>query len=473
MNRPNRSEQQAASSRRPDETLSRRGLWPAAAGGVASLVVPRHVLGGPGYQAPSDTLNIAGVGVGGMGRRYLRGCNSENVVALCDVDHDFAARVFRTYPKAAVYRDFRQLFDKEKEIDAVIVATPDHSHALITLAALAMGKHVYCAKPLTRTLREVRMVREAARRQKVATQMSVQSCGSDRARGTEELIRSGAIGQVTEVHVWCNHPLYPAGLRRPEETPPVPPRLDWDRWVGPAPFRPYHPAYHPWLWRSWWDFGTGTVGDMACHSLHVFYKALKLATPTLVSGSRTTMYEGPLTISLDGKETLPKLIKIPETESYSSVVTWDFPQRGEMPPVRVHWYDGGIRPHRPLELPKNLQMPKAGLLFVGDKGKLLTPPYGGTPLLLPEDRFRDFQPPPKSLRRTTEHYKEWVVACKSGGETSCDFEFGGNMTEIALLGTFAARSGRAFRWDAENLSVPDDPEIDSWVDPPYRAGWSL
>ncbi len=225
--------------------------------------MPRHVLGGSGYQSPSDTIRIAGVGVGGMGRRYIQGCASERIEVLCDIDHSFAAPIFRKYPEARVYSDYRKMFDKEeKNIDAVIVATPDQNHAVVTMEALKRGKHVYCAKPLTHTVHEARAIAAAAREAKVATQMSVQSCASDDALSTSEILLSGVIGGVSEVHVWTPHPIYPAGQVRPNDEPAVPHEFNWDMWIGPAPFRPYNRAYHPWIWRCWWDFGSGTVGDM-------------------------------------------------------------------------------------------------------------------------------------------------------------------------------------------------------------------
>jgi predicted dehydrogenase len=328
-----------------------------------------------------------------MGRRYLQACESERIVALCDVDHGFAAKVFKRYPDAKVYRDWRVLFDKEKDFDAVIVATPDHSHALVTLAALRAGKHVYCAKPLTRTISEARAVAAAAKLAKVATQTSVQSCAGDAALSTAELLLADTIGPIQEVHVWSDHPLYPAGRQRPAEAAVLPPDLDWDLWLGPAAHRPYHPAYHPWTWRAWWDFGTGTVGDMLCHAMHVFHGPLQLTSPVSVHGSRTTMHGGYFRMEPDGKEHLPPRIATPETESYSSVIAWDFPERGGLPPLRLHWYDGGMKPHRPIELDKTRPMPNAGVLYVGAKGKLLTPYSGGTPLLLPERQFSDFAPP--------------------------------------------------------------------------------
>jgi hypothetical protein len=446
----------------------------AAAAGLGALIVPRHVLGGYGYQAPSDTLRIAGVGVGGMGRRYLQGCSSERVVALCDVDHEFAAPVFRKYSSAQVYRDFREMFDKEeKNIDAVIVATPDHVHAFVTLRALRAGKHVYCAKPLTHTIYEARTVATAAREAKVATQMSVQSCASDDALSTAELLLAGVIGQVRHVHVWTDHPIYPAAQVRPKDTPSTPAKLDWELWIGPASFRPYHPAYHPWIWRCWWDFGSGTVGDMLCHAMHVYYRALQLNAPVAVDGYRTTMHGGYFVMHPDGSEDLPPRIRTPETESYSSIITWDFPERGKLPPLQMHWYDGGMRPPRPAELSPGDPMPTSGLLFVGDEGKLLTGYSGGKPRLLPEKRFRDFQTPAKTLERTAGHYQEWVSAAKGGKPANCNFELGGPMTEIAQLGTLAARFARPLVWDSGAMRITNDPEANALVNPSYRTGWSL
>lgn len=455
----------------PQSKPTRRNL---AAAGLGALIVPRRVLGGPGHQAPSDTLRIAGVGVGGMGRRYIQGCSSERIVVLCDVDHSFAAPVFRKYPEARVYRDFRQMFDKEeKNIDAVIVATPDHNHAVVMARALRAGKHVYCAKPMTHNIHEARFIRSLSREAKVATQMSVQSCASDTALSTTELLMAGVIGPIHEVHVWCDHPLYPAGLVRPPDEPAVPYNLDWDLWIGVAPYRPYHPAYHPWIWRSWWDFGSGTVSDMLCHAMHVFFKPLELTTPSRVYACRNKMHGGYFKMHADGKEDLPPLIHTPETESYSSVVSWEFPARGNHPPLAMHWYDGGMRPHRPMELDPKVPMPPEGLLFIGTKGKMLTGYYGGKVRLLPEKDFRDFEPPPKTLTRTIGHYKEWVQACKGGPPANCNFEFGGAMTEVAQLGTIAARAARVLEWDAEGMAIPNDGEANGWIHPPYREGWSL
>jgi predicted dehydrogenase len=451
--------------------VSRRA---AAASALSALIVPRHVLGGRGFQAPSDTLRIAGIGVGGMGRRYIKGCDSERIDVLCDIDHSFAAPVFRTYPGARVYSDYRQMFDKEeKNIDAVIVATPDHNHAVITMQALKRGKPVYCAKPLTHTVHEVRAIAAAARDAKVATQMSVQSCASDDALSTAEILLSGIIGNVREVHVWTPHPIYPAAQVRPADSPSVPYAFDWDMWIGPAPFRAYNPAYHPWIWRSWWDFGGGTVADMACHAMHVFHAALKLGSPRSILASRSTMYGGYFHMQPDGNERLPPKIETPETESYSNVVTWEFPERQGMPVLQMTWYDGGIRPPRPVELSFKTPMPVEGLLFVGDKGKLLSGYYGGKNRLLPEKQFSGFQPPAKTLPRTIGHYKEWVQACKTGSPTNVNFDFGSRMTEIALLGTIAARTARPLEYDSERPAITNDDEANSLLNPPYRTGWSL
>jgi len=444
----------------------------AVAASLGAMIVPRHVLGGAGYQAPSDTLRIAAVGIGGMGRRYIQGCESQRIVALCDVDHTFAAPVFRKYPAARPYRDYRVMFDKEaNNIDAVIVATPDHSHSLVTLAALGLRKHVYCAKPLTHNIAEGRKVLAAVRQAGVATQMSVQSCASDEACSTAELLMSGAIGAVREVHVWCDHPLYPAGLVRPTDQPAVPAGLDWDLWIGPAASRPYHPAYHPWIWRSWWDFGSGTVGDMLCHAMHVFFNALELGDPTLVYGSRSTMHTGVLRMEPDGREYLPPRVETPETESYSSLVSWHFPARGRHPQLAMHWYDGGLRPHRPMELDPSVALPTSGLLFIGDKGKLLSGYYGGSHRLLPEANFKDFQPPPKSLPRSSGHYTEWLDACKGGKPANCHFPLAARMNEITQLGVLAARRARVLQWDPAAMRITNDKEADALINPAYRAGW--
>lgn len=451
-----------------ENVLSRR----TAVAGLGALIVPRHVLGGAGYQAPSDTLSIVAVGVGGMGRGYLGNFKSERLLAMCDLDPEgYAARAFRAFPQAKMYRDYREMFDKEN-FDAVVIAVPDHWHAMILMESLRRRKHIYCAKPLTHTLHELRTVMEAEREAKVATQTSVQTCASDNACTTAEILMSGAIGPVREVHLWTDHPWEPAGMRRPAESPPVPKGLDWDRWLGPAPYRPYHPIYHPWNWRAWWDFGEGTVGDMACHLTNVFYNALKLGPPTVVQGRRSTMREGTFRLTAEDRDILPAQVATPEAESYSNMVTWDFPDREGMPPLRMQWYDGGLCPPRPLGMNLKAPMPVEGAMYVGEKGVLLTGERGRFSLF-PENKFRDFVPPPKTLPRSIGHYREWIEAAKGGKPTNCPFSFGGKLTELALLGTIAARTARVLEWDSKNLTFTNDSEANVLINPPYRSGYTL
>jgi len=460
--------------------VSRRGLLAGGAavlGGVGPLVVPRQVLGGEGNRPPSEKLRIAAVGISGMGGAYLAGCKGEQVVALCDLDHQRSAGVFRAYSSATRYRDFREMFDKEaSRFDALIVATPDHTHAVILMAGIKLKKHIYCAKPVTHTIGEARKIREALSAAKgLVTKTSAQSSGTEPACRTAELLTSGAIGPVRELHIWCDHPVYPCSLVRPKEAQTPPPGMDWDQWIGPAPFRPYHSAYHPANWRPWWDFGSGTVGDMGCHTLHVYFRELRLGAPSLVYACGSTRHDG-----------FFHLVSTPECQSHANIVTWQFPARGEMPPLEVHWYDGGMRPHRPLELPPSLWLPSSGLLFVGEKGKLVAGYSGGNPyrrdgkprgpsggLLLPEEKFRDFQDPPASLRRVEDHYGQWTQACKTGARTICPIEFGCEMTEMALLGALALRTGRVLQWDSQAMRVTNNEQANALVNPPYRTGWSL
>jgi predicted dehydrogenase len=459
----------ATTSRRRFLTQS-TGL--AAAVGLAPLFVPRHVLGGAGQQAPSDTLRIAAVGIGGMGQNYLEGCRSERIVALCDLDHNLSAKVFEKSPAATRYHDFREMFDREaNNFDALIIGTPDHTHTVILMAALQLGKHIYCAKPITHSIGEARRVRDAVTKAtQLVTKSSVQSSGTEEAHCTTELLNSGVIGPVRELHIWCDHPVYPCSVVRPTEQQTPPPGMDWDLWIGPASYRPYHSAYHPWRWRPWWDFGAGTVGDMGCHTFHVYFRALQLGAPDLIYGCGSTR-----------RMDFSTRIETPECQSDANIITWQFPARGELPPLQVHWYDGGMQPRRPLELNRSVTMPSMGLLFVGEYGKLLTGYTGGRPgndrglaggLLLPEEQFKDFQQPAKTLRRVPDHYGEWTRACKTGEQTVCPIEFGAEMTEMGLLGALALRTGRVLEWDADTMRVTNEDEANQWVDPPYRDGWS-
>ena len=446
--------------------VTRRHVLPAIA------ILPRHVLGGRGYTPPSDKLNLAGIGVGGMGAVYLRTCESENIVALCDVDDSYAARTFARYPAAKTYRDFRVMLEKEKGIDGVLIGTPDHTHAMIAKAAMELGKHIYCAKPMTRTIREARLLARAAREAKVATQMSVQSCASEAACATAEWVRSGVTGAVREVHVWSDRPVWPQGIERPAETPPVPRELDWNLWLGPAPQRPYHPIYHPFNWRGWYDFGTGALGDMGCHTLHVIFRALDLGHPSSVQASASFVMQPASKEDADEPWMRARRAKLGETFPHASIVTWSFPARGALPPVRLTWYDGGLKPPRPPEMAPDRELGDDGILFIGEKGVLLSGFTGG-PKLLPESRNRDFAPPPPTLPRSSGHYQEWIASCKGGPPANCNFDFGSLLTEVALLGTIAQRTGRFLAWDSENLRFLNDAEANRHIDEPRRAGWAL
>ena len=455
----------------PDARPTRRQA--AAAALAAFSIVPATVLGGHAGTAPSDKLNIAGVGVGAMGGVYVRECESQNIVALCDVDDAYAAKTFERYPNAKTYRDYREMLDKQKDIDAVIIGTPDHTHAFVAMAAMDLGKHVYCAKPLTRTVYESRLLADTAKKKKLATQMSVQSSASEDARLTEEWIQAGAGGTVKDVHVWTDRPIWPQGLARPREGMQVPKSLDWDLWLGPAPERPYHTAYHPFSWRGWVDFGTGALGDMACHAFHVVFRALDLGQPQRVSASSTRVVRHRL-VNNEGKLVIRNsVIALPETFPHSSVITWDFPARGAQPAVRMHWYDGGVKPAIPAEMPSGQTLKESGVYYVGDKGVLLTGFSGGEHVLLPEARAKDFAAPAKTKPRSEGHYMEWINACKGGPAASCEFQFGSLLAETALLGTIAARTEKNLDWDPKRLRFSNDPNASALLNPPYRKGWKL
>ena len=445
--------------------LSRRKFLAGAGVASAFMIVPRHVLGGAGFTPPSDKLNIACVGAGGQAEWDIEQLQSENFVAFCDVDWKQAAATFAKYPAVPKYRDFREMLDKENDrIDAVLVATPDHIHGPASMTAMRKGKHVYCEKPLTRTVFEARAMAHMARRAKVATQMGNQGMAFEGNRLINEWIADGAIGPVREVHVWSDRPthqgklpLYWAqGIDRPTDTPPVPDTLDWNLWLGPAPDRPYHPAYAPFAWRGWWDFGSGGLGDMGIHNIAPVFSALKLGAPTSVHASTTPVY----------KETLP----------VASVVHYEFPARGNMPPVKLHWYDGGIIPARPDELEDHRELSREdGTIFVGDRGKILVEGWGGeSPRLIPETRMQAYQQPAKTLPRSMGHHKEWIEACKGHGTTRSNFEFAGPLTEAVLLGTVSVRlEGKKLYWDAENFRVTNSDEANKLLHYQYREGWSL
>jgi predicted dehydrogenase len=405
-------------------------------------------------QSPNDVLAVASIGCGGMGASDLAsisGCPGVRVVALCDVDQARAADAFKAHASVPHYADFRKMLDEQgKRIDAVHVSTPDHVHAVASSMAMKMGKHVYCQKPLTRTVSEARSLMLTARRMKVATQMGTQ--GHPTYTRLVEVIESGAIGPVREVHVMTDRPIWPQGLTRPTETPTVPTTLDWDLWLGPAAARPYHPAYLPFSWRGWWDFGTGALGDMACHLMDGAFWALKL--------------QYPIAVEAEGEPLLP------ESAPQWCIVRYDFPARGDMPPVRLTWYDGGKQV--PEALLDGVRIDKGfnGSLFVGDRGKVFMP-HGGEPKLLPEARFRDYEPPAPYLPRSPGHYQEWVTACRTGTPTASNFDYAAPMTESILLGNVAFRAGRRIEYDWRSMRCPNCREADRLIRHRYRRGWKL
>jgi len=440
--------------------ITRRQFMGNSLAAVAGFtILPGYVISGLGHKVPSDRLNIAGVGVGGRGGGVIKAIQDENIVALCDVDWKYASGIFSEYPDARKYYDWRKMFDEMKDsIDAVVVATPDHSHAIISITAMKLGKHVYCEKPLTHSVWESRMMTKIAKQYKVATQMGNQGNSGEGIRQICEWIWDGAIGEIREVHAWTNRPIWPQGLERPIESMPVPDTLNWDLFLGPAPERPYHSIYTPWNWRGWWDFGTGALGDMACHIIDPVFKALKLRYPSKVQGSSTMLNT--------------------ESAPVAEVVTLTFPERESlpkvaMPEVKVKWWDGGLLPERPMELPDGELMGRSsdgGCLFIGSKGKIMCGCYAMNPFLLPLSLDASYTRPAKALRRVeTSHEMDWVRACKENPknrvEASSYFGYSGPLNEMVVMGVVAVRLQdlkRELLWNGENmkfLNISDTDEI--------------
>ena len=445
--------------------ITRRNFMATAAATTAAFtIIPRHVLGGPNYVAPSEKLNIAAIGAGGMGSSNLKSMEHENIVALCDVDDARAAGSFERYPKAKRYKDFRVMLDKQKDIDAVLVATPDGVHAVAAMAAIKRDKHVYCQKPMTYTVAEARALTEAAREHKVATQMGNQGHSAEGARLICEWIWDGAIGDVREVHCWTNRPVWPQGIGRPTDTPPVPSTLDWDLWIGPAAMRPYHPTYLPFNWRAWLDFGCGALGDMACHVMDASFWALKLKYPTSVSAYASARVNE-----------MWKRFENTETYPDASIVHYEFPAREGMPEVKLHWYDGGILPERPEDLEPGRKMPESGTIFVGDKGKIMCGTYGEGPRIFPETKMKAYRRPEKTIARVKgSHEQNWIDACKGGPAACSNFDYAGPFTETVLLGNLAIRNpGVKLDWDGDNMKVTNFDEANALVGRKYRQGYSL
>ena len=435
----------------------RRFLAGSAAVGVATIV-PRHVLGAPGQPSANEKLNIAGIGTGGMGTGDVTRVPTENIVAICDVDASRAANAAKPFPKAKLYSDFRKLLDEmDGQIDAVMVATPDHNHAVVTMAALKRGKHVFCQKPLTHSVHEALQVAKAAKEAGVATQMGNQGQATEEARLTCEYIWAGAIGQVREVHSWSNRQpdISPRGVPRPKETPPCPEHMNWDLWLGPSPVRPFHPCYHPFAWRGWWDFGTGVVGDIGCHNLSAAFKALKLGWPTSVEACSTHW-------------NAPPEIKN-ETAPLASIITFRFPAEGDRPEIMIRWYDGGMMPPQPEGVAPGRNIFKGdGTLIVGDKGML----HGHR--LLPESKMQEYGKPPQVLQRSPGHYQEWIDACKGGPPAGSNFvDHAAPLAAVVLMGNVALRTQEKLYWDAEKLQFTNSDAANALMNPPYREGWTL
>ncbi len=453
-------------------TTAAGGLWLLGSGASAL-----------GYSA-NEKLNVAVVGVGGRGRADMMGVagerkekgkptvyEGENIVALCDVDDRELARAGADFPKAKKYNDFRKMLDEHhRHIDAVVVATPDHTHAVAAMAAMRLGKHVYCEKPLTHSIHEARALTEMAAKSKVATQMGNQGHSGENTRRIVEIVRSGAIGPIKEVHAWTNRPIWPQGKDRPTGSDPVPDYLKWDLWLGPAAARPYlanrpipatakkkageEQIYHPFAWRGWWDFGTGALGDMACHILDASFWALDLKYPTSVE-------------VLEGEP------RKPDNGPKWEVIRYNFPARGEMPPLALTWYDGGKKP--PADLFEGEKVKDGGSILIGEKGKIyVSNDYGGEHVLLPRAKFEGFKAPPETLKRSPGHHKDWAMACKDPARPACsDFSYSGPLTEMVLLGVVAFRSGQKIEWDGPSMKATNCSAAEEFIRPAYRKGWEL
>ena len=444
-----------------NKASSRRQFGRAVAGAAVGTLAAPAILRGRGL---NEKLDIAMIGVGGRGAHNLSQVASENIVALCDVFESAIDRASADYSNARRYRDFRALFDRPDAFDAVVVSTTEHTHAFATLPALRLGKHVYCEKPLTHNIHEARVVREAAAKAGVATQMGNQGHASDTSRRLVELIRSGAIGPVSEVHVWVSRAWgwqspeeaernkdIVSTQERPTDSSPVPPGLDWDLWLGPAPARPFHEVYWPGpKWYRWWDFGNGTMSDLGSHRNDPAFWALELRAP--------------LTVEAFGPPPHPELAPA------SMRVFYEFGPRGNQPPVRLHWYQGEEKPEpwRDGTIP---QLPDAKL-FVGTEGRMLLADSRQI-LLLPEEAFRDYEPPERTLPRPESHHAEWLEACKSGAPTGSNFDYAGWTTEANHLGNVAFRTGKKLEWDAEGMRARNALEADAYIRRDYRNGWSL
>lgn len=469
-------------------TISRgQFIRQSAVAAAGFMIVPRHVLG-KGYIAPSDKLNIAGIGVGGKGAGDLIEFAKSpfvNIVSLCDVDERQAKDSRKRFDRATFYRDFREMLEKERNnIDACSISTPDHTHAVATIAAMQLGKHVYTQKPLTHNIYEARQLTEAAKRYKVVTQMGNQGGSGDGVRRAQEMYQAGLIGDIVEAHAWTNRPVWPQGIPTPTGKFDVPAELDWDLWLGPASFIDYNPAYLPFNWRGWWAFGTGALGDMACHIMDPIFRILPIRYPDSAECSVATIWRE-MWNDTQNLDACPP----------ASIIHLNYPRTDGKGNIRVSWHDGGLLPARPEELLPEEAFGNwdGGVLLVGSKGKMLIDCYGANPRLLPTLRMKDLNLAPSLPRVPEGHYLQWVNACRAGfgnAKTSSPFEYAGPFTESILMGNLAIRSwmlknpnlkgwedkylGRKkLLWDAANMRVTNFDEANQFVQRTYRAGWSL
>ncbi|MDX2413906.1 MAG: Gfo/Idh/MocA family oxidoreductase [Bacteroidales bacterium] len=417
---------------------------------------------------PSDKINIAYVGAAGKGANNINQQKNlgVNVVALCDVDWgDRVGAKFKEFPNANRYKDFRVMLDKEKDIDAVVVSTPDHTHGIATMAALDLGKHIYCEKPLAHSLNEVRMVTEKAREQGVMTQMGNQGHSYDTIREVYEIINAGIIGDVTEIIAWCDRPAgggnvsFPHGIERPDGDFKVPKTFDWDLWLGPAENRPYHPAYAPQKWRGFIDFGCGALGDFGCHTLDPAFWALDLGSPDIIIASTTNL--------------LPEVDY--DTFPTSSVVEYRFPSRGKKPPVKLTWYDGGILPVQDDRF-ANIRFGTNGALLIGNKGMIMHGSHGagGFKVLDKKGLEVEYTAPPQTIDRVEGHHIDWINAIRTGKAACSDFNYGGPLTETVLLGVVASMyRNQKVIWDAKNMKIANIEEANALLFPEFRKGWEI
>jgi len=432
-------------------TVAASGLmltWSSSNAAPAANPKPRTI-------SPNEKLNIAAVGAGGQAATDIAGVATENIVALCDIDETRLRERGSKFPKARLFRDYRKMLEEVKEIEAVTVSTPDHHHAPASLLAMNLGKHVYCQKPLAHSIHEARVLRQTARARNVITQMGNQGHSYDSTRRVVEIVQSGALGEIREVHVWTDRAgsYWPQGMDRPKETPPVPANIDWDLWLGPAPQRPYHPAYLHFKWRGWWDFGTGAIGDMACHNADAAFWALKLEAPASVEAESSGVHA--------------------ESPPVWSIIRYQFPARGKLPPVLLTWYDGGKMP-KP-DLAPGMQLAKNGTVIVGSEGRLVFRDWNPDKfVMLPEKKFADFKGPEVTLPRAPKGpYQEWITACKGGPMCLSNFDYSGPLTEAMLLGNVALRVGKRIEWDAEGMKAKGCPEADPFIHREYRKGWTV